>query len=487
MSVIHLLKAELNNTNAMTTTENGDFAYVSSGNANLDFFGLAAACRHNQAQVLSLFQKAFSENRELALKNMLYLRDIRGGLGERDSFRTCFRYLCKKHRKYAVRLFPAIQKYGRYDDFWSTLGSPAEKEMIALIEKQLQSDIANYNEGKPYSLLSKWLPSINAGSSDARAKGLLLAARLGYTKAGYRKILTRLRKGKIIENHLREGDFSFSYESVPAKALSKYRSTFEKKDTARYQDFIRLALTNPAAIKTGTLFPYDIIGEYSKNMTSLQKKAMQAKWNALPRSSDASSTLVVRDGSGSMAYCQNGLPLKIATSLAILFAEQLTGVFANHFITFSAKPELVELPSTWDLSQKLAYSYTFDDYTNTDISKVYDLVLQTSLKINNPKDYIQRIVIISDMEFDAGTENVPTYESMRHRFETANIPLPEVIYWNVNSRHPHFAARADQPNIRFVSGASHHVIDAILGGKDTNAVAMMERVLERYGVGEELI
>lgn len=480
MSVIELLKNELNTPSKMTTTENGDCAYLSSGNANLDFFGLAGAARHNQVLVSVLFRKALAEDMAMAIKNMFYLRDIRSGLGERNSFRNCFSIFCKQYPQLAERFFPLVVKYGRFDDLFLAKDTFAEDAMLNFIGAQLKADIACQENGQSYSLLSKWMPSINATSKSSLRMANFFANRLGYRKAEYRKLLSRLRKGKIVENHLREKDYSFSYESVPAKALSKYRSAFERNDGDRYEEFIRLALKNPSAIKAKTLFPYDIIREYSLTMNPLQKDAMQAKWNALPRIARNSNTIVVRDGSGSMEYYQNGLPLLIATSLAILFAEQLTGEFANHFITFSSKPQLVELPAKWSLYQKLKHCYEFNDYTNTDISKVYDLIFQTSLKINNPTDYIRRIVIISDMEFDEGIAKVPTYESMKERFDMAGIPLPEIVYWNVQARHPHFASKAEQPNVRFVSGASHHIIQSILDNKAVDAYEMMKGTLEKY-------
>ena len=480
MSVFKILKTEMENINEMTTTENGDSAYISSGNANLDFFGLSGACRYYQAQVLTLFKKALQEDPVLALKNILFLRDIRGGLGERESFRTCFRYLCQKHAEAAVLLLPLIVNYGRYDDLFVAIGSPAENSMVDFVRSQLQSDITNWQNGNTYSLLSKWLPSINSGSPTTHKQALFFAARLGYGKADYRKMLSLLRKGKILENHLREKDYSFDYAAIPAKAFSKYQDAFLRNDASRFEVFLKQAMQNPHSVHAGTLYPYDIIREFSTSMTSIEKDAMQVKWNALPRHQASGNTIVVRDGSGSMAANQNRLPLYIATSLAILFAEQISGEFANHFISFSSKPELIELPESWDLYRKLEHCYLYDDYTNTDIAKVYQLIYKTSLKISNPTDYIRRIVIISDMEFDQGTENVPTYESMKQRFDAAGIPIPEIVYWNVCARNPHFAAKPSQPNIRFVSGASHHVMEAILNNEAINAFDLMNNVLKKY-------
>ena len=61
------------------------------------------------------------------------------------------------------------------------------------------------------------------------------------------------------------------------------------------------------------------------------------------------------------------------------------------------------------------------------------------------------------------------------------MSLPEIIYWNVCARRPHFATNAGDKNIRFVSGASHHTIDMILNNEHIeSAYEMMMRALKPY-------
>lgn len=118
---------------------------------------------------------------------------------------------------------------------------------------------------------------------------------------------------------------------------------------------------------------------------------------------------------------------------------------------------------------------------------MYDLLLEASKKITDPKDFITRIVIISDMEFDVGTANVPTYEEMKNKFANAGIPLPELVFWNVDARRVHFAADKDDPNVRFVSGLSGNVIEAIIDNEAIDPVDFMKKTLAKYDFVETVM
>lgn len=70
---------------------------------------------------------------------------------------------------------------------------------------------------------------------------------------------------------------------------------------------------------------------YSKT-AGVATVVLEASWKALDRKSFGSKTIVVRDGSGSMYHGGDDSPINIATSLALLFAEQLSGPYKNSFI-----------------------------------------------------------------------------------------------------------------------------------------------------------
>ena len=57
--------------------------------------------------------------------------------------------------------------------------------------------------------------------------------------AQYRKMLSTLRaKISIIENNLREKDYTFDYSKQPSKAMFKYRKAFMRNDGDRYDEFM---------------------------------------------------------------------------------------------------------------------------------------------------------------------------------------------------------------------------------------------------------
>lgn len=477
MSIVKNIKKELN----VTYTENKDRAFLSTLDANLDFFGIAGASRYSPHIVERLFREAFYEDPVMAVKNMFYLRDIRGGLGERLAGRISLSTLIQADLDQAVKFIPYIVEYGRWDDLMTYLYYEGTAQAAAdYIKAQLKKDLALFEQGKPISLCSKWMPSINASSAFTRSHAKKLIALMKMTAKDYRQLLSKLRKGKIVERHLTERDYCFEYEKLPAKALNKYQEAFRRNDPKRYDEYLGKLQRGEVKAKVKTLYPYEIL-----KMLGVNSVLAEAQWQAIERKTDKGNTIVVRDGSGSMMDTPN--VYETATSLAILFSEQLSGEFKNKFITFSAEPQLVELPDDGSLSKKAAICRRYNDCTNTDIRKVYDLLLEASKKITDPKDYITRIVIISDMEFDVGTSNVPTYEEMKNKFKNANIPLPELVFWNVDARRVHFAADKDDPNVRFVSGLSGNLIETIIDNEAIDPIDFMKQTLAKYDFVEILM
>ena len=112
--------------------------------------------------------------------------------------------------------------------------------------------------------------------------------------AEYRRALSALRAQiRIIENNLRERDYSFDYAKQPSKALYKYRQAFIRNDKARYESFIQSAAEDPSVMHTGTLSPYDVIAPVlrRKELSEAERRAMDATWNALENyAGDAKAT-----------------------------------------------------------------------------------------------------------------------------------------------------------------------------------------------------
>lgn len=482
MSFFEISEQILNN----AFTENGDKAYKSTGSACLDYFAIVGGMRFNIKDALNLFMKAYYEDPIIAIKLLFYVRDIRTGLGERNLFRLSFNALANMYPNIAKQLIEYIPKYGRFDDLLVAIDTPIKKDIFEYFNKILKEDIENKKENKHISLLAKWLPSINTSSLETRDLANKVAVGLGMKKADYRKMLSFLREGLILENNLREKDYSFDYDAVSGGAMMKYRSAFIKNDEERYFKYLDELKQGKSKINTNTIYPYEVLRKLRSQWSDKDVKALDAVWNNFDRSKIDSKTIVVRDGSGSM--CDN-LPvcaIDVATSLALLFAEQLQGPFKNKFITFSSEPKLVEVKGK-TIFDKLKYMLTFSDWTDTNIQKVYQLIIDV-YKHNNfkPEDALDRIVIISDMEFNCLEDNdQSTFEFIKNEFKKINKKMPELVFWNVRARDVHFPT-TNENGVKLVSGSSAKTITMVTNNETVNPYDFMLSCLKNYNFVDEL-
>lgn len=467
--MLKFLKRESNR----TYTENGENTYVSTRSECLDLFATIGALRNaSDEDIINRFVKAYAENAELAMKMLFFARDIRGGLGERRVFKVILKYLAVNEPLSVRKNIENIAEYGRYDDLLALMDTPVEKEASDYIEKTLRADmeaLAQDSEDAKVSLLAKWLPSINASNRDTVRNAKKIARAMKMTDSEYRKALSALRAQiKIIENNLREKDYSFDYEKQASKALYKYRRAFIRNDGERYSSFIQKAKEDPNVMHTGTLTPYDVIAPVIKRaeITEDERSAMDATWNALENYAGSENSLVVVDGSSSMYWGINTSPAAVAQSLGIYFAERNTGAFHNHFITFSKNPRLVEIKGR-DIVEKVRYCMGFNECSNTDLEKTFMLILNTAVRNNlKQSDMPEKLYIISDMEFDmcANNSGMTNFENAKAEFERRGFKLPQIVFWNVNSRNTQQPVEMNEQGVALVSGCNPQIFSMLKDG-----------------------
>ena len=483
--MLNALKNEANK----TRTENGALTYKSTKNDCLDLFATIGALRSaGEAEIRNRFIRAYTENPDLAMKILFFARDVRGGLGERKVFRTILKWLACNKASSAEKNLKYIAEYGRFDDLLVLFGTPCEGAAIRYIARALQADVQAMKEEKEVSLLAKWLPSVNTSNAETVKCAKYLAKKLGMSEAQYRKTLSALRAYiKIIENNLREKDYTFDYEKQPSKALFKYRKAFLNNDGERYRAFIKKVQSGEATLHTGTLMPYEVIRPicnwYASNITEEEKSVMNTTWNALEDYGNDENALAVIDGSGSMYGWGNSSPASVALSLGIYFAEHNRGAFANHFITFSENPQLVEIKGD-TIYDKVTYCETFDEVANTDIQKVFELILDAAVKNNVPQEELPKtLYIISDMEFDrcTGGAEQTNFEYAQKRFEQHGYTLPNIVFWNVQSRNTQQPVTKNQQGVALVSGCTPKLFEMVMRGELDPYTFMLEAVCaERY-------
>lgn len=470
--------------NNRTYTENGAAALNTTNSHLVDLFGSIGSLRKRDAtDIEHLFSMAFSEDQLLATKMAFYARNIRGGLGERRTFRIILNYLAILSPETVIKNFDAIALFGRYDDFYVLIDTPVEKEMWQYLKNQLDLDLMNYEENEPVSLLAKWLKSINASSSETKRLGKLTATAFGYSEKTYRKILAKLRNYiDLTESKMSRNAWTdIVYSSVPSRAMSIYRNAFKAHDEEGFNAYTSALLKDESKVNASTLYPYDIMEKLGLNWKikhfsfSNVDPILEAQWKALPNYIEGEhDILVMADTSGSMY----GRPLCSSIGLALYFAERNKGAFKNVFMTFSSTPSLIELKGKTIYDKVKCIPAIVE---NTNLEAAFNLILKVAVSNKlKSSDLPKSLVVITDMEFDMGTtsrDNWTFYDSLAHNFASHGYQIPNVIFWNVNSRHDVFQVTSKYKGVQMASGQSPSVFKSILTNIGKNPYEAMINVL----------
>lgn len=472
----------MRNEGRFTQTENGAVALNTTGDARLNLFGTIGSLREADSdRIHTLFAEAYQQDPLAATKIMFYARDIRGGLGERKTFRTLLRYAADHHPEAIWPNLDLIGVFGRYDDMYALIGTRLEKDMWAAMKKQFEEDLKNLEQGNAISLLAKWIKTADASSATTRKLGILTAQQLGYPVYTFKRAVRSMRKHiGVVEALMSTGQWDkITYPAVPSRAMKIYNKAFLRHDKDGYEKYLDSVEKGEAKINASTLFPYDIVGEYM-NKRGGENRTLEAQWKALPDYVEkGTNALVMADTSGSM----EGRPMATSVGLAIYFAERNTGEYHNMFLTFSDIPSIIRVEGE-TLCQKVRNTMRAPWGNNTDLKAAFDLVLDIATKNNAPQEEMPKaIIVISDMEIDrSGNRQWTFYEKMEAKFAKKGYVIPNIIFWNVESRHDIFHADASRKGVQLASGQSVTVFKHILENLGYNPVEAMEKVInsERY-------
>lgn len=455
-------------------TQNGANTYGTTGSRVLDYFAQGSALRSRTTdEIENLFEMAFQESPLLTLRVLFYSRDIRGGQGERDTFRVILRSLAKNHTETLVKNLHLIPEFGRWDDLFVLLNTNVHFEVLAIISNQLMLDS---NSDKP-SLLGKWMKSENTSSKESRKIARCLRTSLGISPKQYRKLLSYLRKKiDIVESKLSDKRYEdINFEKLPSKAMLKYKKAFAKH-CEHYQDYLDSLSRGEAKVNVKTLYPYELVREALKNRDENHISLVNSMWNNLPDyiNEDNTNLLAVIDVSGSME-CNNCIPLYMAISLGLYIAEKNKGAFGNHFLTFSEYPQLVEIEGE-NFVEKVHNIRKANWGGSTNLERTFDLILETAIKNRmSQEDLPEKLFIISDMEFNSceGWRGTPytTMEIIERKFNAYGYKVPKLVFWNVNSIQNNIPKTDD--GVQLVSGANPIIFENLLKGKSLDAYDLM--------------
>lgn len=369
------------------------------------------------------------------------------------------------------------------------------KSALDFLKGQFDKDLEAVKTGEAVSLLAKWLPSVNASSKQIVYNAKKIARAWKMNDADYRKALVLLRNHiHIIENNLREKDYSFDYEKQPSRAMFKYKRAFLRNDGERYRKYLAKVSIGEAKLHAGNVSPYELVEPYlttgyymsnsfMRDISPDEKAVLNATWDALPDYGGEENALAVIDTSGSMYWDGKPMPAAVALSLGLYFAERNKGMFKNHFIEFSSRPKLIEIKGE-TFADRLRYVTTFNDVADTNLEAVFNLILRTAVKNKlQQKELPEKMIIISDMEFNSCIRNASetNFQNAKKNFAEYGYKLPEIVFWNVASRNRQQPVTMNEQGAALISGATPRLFEMVASGNISPYTFMMEILeSERY-------
>lgn len=352
-------------------------------------------------------------------------------------------------------------------------------------------------------LIFKWLKSENASSKETKKIANKIRTYLGLSHREYRKMLSYGReKTKVLERLMSSNQWDeIDFSKLPSKAGLIYKNAFARRDiiAKKYEAFAKDTTTK---VNAATLYPYDVVSKCVDgsgwsyrfpHLADTDRAMIEKYWNNLPDylNGNPCKMLCVVDTSGSMTGSRADAPINVAISLGMYCAERIGGPFHNHYISFSSRPQLIEI-SGKDFVDKVQRIYKTNLCENTNIEATFDLLLNTALQPEvDENDLPKTIVIISDMQIDAMTggrrevhwteSNAATeMERIRQKWEAHGLECPKLVYWNVNASNNTILDSG--ANVSFVSGCSPVLFEQVLRGV-TGYELMLDKLLsERYEV-----
>lgn len=496
------LKEEAN----YTLTENGAISRNTTLDGLLDLFALGGAYRsRSDDDCIHLFNNAFEYDETYALKCLFYLRDVRGGQGERRFFRTVARWLAQNHTESMKRNLQYVPEFGRWDDLYTFIGTPLENAAFKIIKHQLALDVSC----KTPSLLAKWLKSENTSSNESRLLANRTRQYLGMSHKQYRKTLSILRERiRVVERLMSANRWDeIEFDKIPSKAGLIYKNAFARRDMikAKYKAF---AMDKETKVNAETLYPYEVVhkamefngGYWGYNTKrgedpEVQRAMINKYWENLKDVLNGYefNGIAVVDTSGSMY----GTPMEVAISLGMYCAERNHGPFYNHFFTFSGRPTFMQVEG-YDFVDKVKHMANADWGGNTNIEAVFDMMLRIAQENHlQQSDLPAQVIILSDMEFDncviGGSlttnrwtllsdnyiANETLFETIEKRWANAGYEMPHLTFWNLDARQNNIPMRKEG-HVQFISGFSQNLFDQVMKGM--GAEELMFEVLnnERY-------
>jgi hypothetical protein len=443
--------------NQEARTENGMLARKSTANALVDLFFKAGASRGKN--ITREFTAALVEDQDLALRLALWLRDARGGAGERELFRQIMVQLENTRPDLAAKLLAKVPEVGRWDDLFVFKTQPLKAQAYTMLGDALRAK---------NGLAAKWTPRKGETAREIREF-------FGMSPKFYRKSLVEMTK--VVEQSMcaKEWD-EINFSHVPSVAHARYKKAFGR-NTSKYAEYVTALVKGDdpkVKVNAGAVFPYDVlkgvIGSYRNKFSANELVVVQKQWEAMENFIGDANVLPLVDVSGSMSCRAGGADSKsvttcmdVAISLGLYVADKNKGKFKDTFLTFSGEPELLHLKG--NIVEKCQQMSSSNWGMNTNLVKAMDKILSVAKSGQVPQEEMpEMLLIMSDMQFDQCARFDDTaMKMMSRKFEDAGYELPKIVFWNLNAKD-NVPVKYDTRGVALVSGFSPAIMVAVLGG-----------------------
>lgn len=463
--------------NQEARTENGMKARKSTANAVVDLFYNIGASRGKD--IVPAFTAAFVEDKDLALRVAAWARDVRGGSGERELFRSILKHLEKTDTEAAKALLKKVPELGRWDDIF--VFETAEMKSAAYT---MLGDALREKNG----LAAKWTPRKGPVAVEVREF-------FGMSPKFYRKSLVEMTK--VVESQMCAKTWDeINFSHVPSVAASRYKKAFNR-NTPKYAEYVAKLVKGEdldVKVNAGAVYPYDVlkgrINSYGVNFDKTEMDLIQKQWEALPNFVGDANILPLVDVSGSMTTAAGKNTkltcLEVAVSLGLYLADKNTGKFKDTFLTFSNKPELLNLKG--NINQKIDQMVKSKWEMNTDMIAAFKKILDVAVQGNVPQNEMPvMVLILSDMQFDQCVEyDDNALQAIERTYRNAGYEMPKVVFWNLNASYGNAPVKFNESGTALVSGFSPAIVKPLLSGdmdSFTPEAVMLKTIMDdRYAV-----
>ena len=444
-------------------TENGDKSYLSSGDNLTDLLFMTPFFEKHLNQVsigTSDKEKLFS----------MFIRDPRYGLGRRD--------LGRKLMKLSGVSTQDILLAGRADDLWYI----PTNENIKYLKDHIEDN-----------LIKKWLPRL---TSKNKKIAKTLCKMWNISEKEYRKLIKtdstveyklsyaeKKNDGTPLDELFNKNNYihplvdKINFEQVPSLAMNKYIKCFSTREDikSRFDEYMQKVKEDKAKINVSTSNVYDsykvATGDWCTQSVEENKEILARKIEDNATLGVEMNAICILDTSASMYSGwgdidfsnQNDIGVK---AMSVAHAIAMKSTYAKgQLISFSSNPQLMTIKGN-TLRKQYESMYT-GDCSNTDFRKVMELLRRL-------KSYPEYLIVLSDMEFDYGSE---TSKEETMKLFKKNGAETKIIWWNFNDRNKTVPEFDEYGNI-YLSGYNLQILKLLENKFDMTTY--IDKLLDDY-------